>query len=136
MRPQTRDEVVSCVRDVLKGFPDIRLALVYGSAARNQLRDHSDVDVAVGAGVPLSWEVRINLQLVLSDALQRSVDLIDLETLTGLLWELLWTEGVYVLRDHDLIVKYTGKAQSFVEEIKPGMMEMIEYRLAKEFGPL
>lgn len=109
--------------------------ILYGSAARDQLRDHSDVDIAIGAGWPLTGEEHRNLQHAFSQALEREVDLVDLEGLTGLLGEKLWTEGLFLLKDHDLIVKYTGKVQAFVEDVKPAMMATIHHRLVKEFGP-
>jgi len=94
------------------------------------------VDLAVGAGRRLTQVEYQALHTALSATLEREVDLIDLETLTGLLWEFLWTEGCFLLKDHDLIVKYTGKAQAFVEDVKPGMMRIIEHRLKEAFGPL
>jgi predicted nucleotidyltransferase len=136
LRVRTLDEVVTVVLSVLNNFPAIKVAVVYGSASRNSLGDHSDVDVAVGAGRPLSFEEKNLLQSRLMMGLEREVDLLDLEKLEGLLWEFLWTEGKFILWDHDLVVKYAGKAQAFVEDVKPNLMKMIDDRLERAFGPL
>ncbi len=136
MRPEGREAVLEEVSRVLQESGQVKLGLVYGSAARNQLGPHSDIDVAVGAGRPLEWNILSQLHRALSDALEREVDLIDLERLEGLLWEILWTEGKVVLWDHDLVVKYAAKAQAFVEDDKPGLMKMIDVRLEKAFGPV
>jgi len=114
----------------------VKVGILYGSAARDQLRDHSDIDVAVGAGRPLTWDEQRRVHAALCEVTGREVDLIDLEGLTGLLWEIIWTEGLFLLKDHDLIVKYTGKVQAFVEDVKPSLMAIINHRLVKEFGPL
>lgn len=135
MSLSTRSEVAQAVLAALPAFPFLKVCILYGSASRDQLGPHSDIDLAVGAGRPLSWDEHRQIQLELCEVTGREVDLIDLESLTGLLWELLWTEGVFLLKEHDPIVKYTGKAQSFVEDVKPAMMAMINHRLAKEFGP-
>jgi len=136
VRPDNKDAVVAAITGVLKTFPLIKVAILYGSGSRDQLQAYSDVDVAVGSGNPLAWETKQDLQLRLSEVLDRGVDLIDLETLEGVLWETLWSEGTFVLWDHDLIVKYAGKVQGFTEDVKPQLIAEIDRRLQKAFGPL
>lgn len=134
MRASTPEAIVAVIRVVLKNHLDVKVAILYGSVARGQMGEHSDVDIAVGAGRPLDWEAKQALQQDLSEALAREVDLIDLETLEGLLWETLWQDAQFLLWDHDLVVKYAGKVQAFHEDVKPGLMRMIKARLAKAFG--
>ena len=134
MRVEIREQALVRLKTVCAAFPSIKLALLYGSASRDALQHHSDVDVAVGSGTELTWEERGALHGALEDAFERKVDLIDLETLEGLLWEFLWTDAKFVLWDHDLVVKYAGKAQAFVEDIKPGYMKMVNERLQRAFG--
>jgi len=136
LRAETKDAVASTVLPVLAGFPEVKVAILFGSAARDQLRSSSDVDIAVGAGHALAWDVKTELQARLSEALEREADLIDLETLEGLLWDTLWSEATFVLWDHDLVVKYAGKAQGFAEDVRPQMMAEIERRLERAFGPV
>lgn len=66
--------VVETVRRALERRPDVRLALVFGSAARGTARADSDVDLAVDApGID-----RLALARDLSLALEREVDVVDL----------------------------------------------------------
>ncbi|MEI8095203.1 MAG: nucleotidyltransferase domain-containing protein [Spirochaetales bacterium] len=134
MRVETSEQALAVVKEVCRQFPSIKLALIYGSASRNELRPHSDLDVAVSSGSKMPWEVRGKLLMALEDASGRSVDLVDLETLEGLLWEFLWTDAKFALWDHDLVVRYAGKAQAFVEDVKPGYMKMVGERLRRAFG--
>ena len=134
MRPEGRDAVLKVVAETLKSLDRPAVGIVYGSAARDQLADHSDIDVAVGVGERLDFEARSFLYRRLCDALHREVDLIDLESLEGYLWEPLWDEGKFVLWDHNLVVKYAGKAQAFHEDVKPAWLAMVDHRLEKAFG--
>ncbi|MBC8070869.1 MAG: nucleotidyltransferase domain-containing protein [Deltaproteobacteria bacterium] len=68
-------EVVAQLREVLRARHDVELALLFGSFARGQETERSDLDVAVHApGVDL-----LELGARLVDATSREVDLIPLE---------------------------------------------------------
>ena len=131
---QTMAEVLERLSNYWEKNRDIRLALLNGSAARDQLGAHSDVDIAVATGTVMDSDRKARLQIELAELLGRDVDLIDLETLTGLLQEFLWADAVYLRQDPVLVERYTSRAQAFVEDIKPAMMRMIDYRLKKAFG--
>jgi len=68
------------LRAALAGFPSLRLAIVYGSVARQRARADSDLDLAVLADRPLSAEQRIAIIEAVSQATGRPVDLVDLAT--------------------------------------------------------
>jgi len=134
MRVSSRDVTVSAVREVLLNFPAVRLAILYGSAARDHLRLDSDIDLGISTGSRADGDIKQALQLALADRLERDVDLVDLETVEGLLWESLWNDAVFVLWNHDLVVRYAGKVQAFHEDVKPALMATIEARLDRAFG--
>lgn len=67
-------------RKALAAHPDIKLAIVFGSVARDQARRDSDIDIAVQADRPLSAERRVELVEDLALATGRPVDLVDLTT--------------------------------------------------------
>ncbi|ETW98767.1 MAG: hypothetical protein ETSY1_17445 [Candidatus Entotheonella factor] len=71
------------IRCVLEGYPKIQLATLFGSAARNQLTDHSDIDIAVASQTALLLDMRIELANRLTQALHREVDLVDLQSVSG-----------------------------------------------------
>ena len=66
------------LRAALAGFPSLRLAIVYGSVARQRARADSDLDMAVLADRPLSAEQRIAIIEAVSQATRRPVDMVDL----------------------------------------------------------
>lgn len=73
--PMTREEIVAGARAVLAGAGGVRLALLFGSVARNSAREDSDVDlaVAVDPGMDLA-----RLSAELSRVIGREVQIVDL----------------------------------------------------------
>ncbi len=91
------------IRQVLEDYPHIQLATLFGSGARHQLTDHSDIDVAVAAHSPLSLDVRLELADRLTQALRREVDLIDLQAASGTILQQSLCDGRLILKkDADL----------------------------------
>ena len=82
-------DVFACIRSALTGGPALRLAIVFGSAARGRLRPDSDVDVDIiptDPGLPLAAE--LDLQARLERACRRPVDLLRLDRAPTLVaWE-------------------------------------------------
>jgi predicted nucleotidyltransferase len=66
------------IRVVLQHHAELELAILFGSLARDAARPHSDVDLAVSAGSPLSADARIALIDEIASATGRPVDLVDL----------------------------------------------------------
>jgi predicted nucleotidyltransferase len=62
----------------LSGFPEIRVALLFGSRASGHPRVDSDVDLAVLADAPLSAERRASMMEAIAIATGCPVDLVDL----------------------------------------------------------
>lgn len=73
-------DLESRLRSVLRTFPGLELALLFGSLARGGGRPDSDVDLAVQAGQPLSAQERMDLIDAIAQAAERPVDLVDLRT--------------------------------------------------------
>lgn len=71
-------DAIERARAVFRGREDVHLALLFGSFARGQARDDSDLDVAVlGPGVDV-----LAIAAALRDATQREVDVVALEHAT------------------------------------------------------
>jgi predicted nucleotidyltransferase len=67
----------------LKSDTTIKVALLFGSAATDQLGPESDVDIAVSIGTSMTADQQINLRDRIASLVGRPVDLIDLETAHG-----------------------------------------------------
>lgn len=80
------------IRDALAGRTDVRVAVLFGSEARGTAEPGSDVDIAVD----VSGADLLDLAATLSLALDREVDVVDLDDATIPLLERLIREGVVV----------------------------------------
>jgi len=95
--------VKTAILHVLEQFPQVKIAYLFGSAARNQLTSASDIDVAVAAETKLPLETRLALATQLTQALHREVDLIDLQDVTGEILQQSLCQGTNLLhKDTDL----------------------------------
>ncbi len=75
MKPlPSTEKLVANIRHVL---PDAQAAWLFGSAARNELHDKSDIDIAVW--LPSAWNLAIKIKAYseLSAAWNRPVDVLD-----------------------------------------------------------
>ncbi|MGH8475506.1 MAG: nucleotidyltransferase family protein [Methylococcales bacterium] len=74
-----RDEVLSLLQahrgDIQRRFA-VRHLAIFGSTARNEARDDSDVDVLVDFEGPASFDGYMDLKFFLEDILQCRVDLV------------------------------------------------------------
>ena len=70
----------TAVTKVLSRFPQVRLAILFGSCAKGNATAASSLDLAVQADKPLDAELTIRLIGAIAEQLGRPVDLIDLRT--------------------------------------------------------
>jgi predicted nucleotidyltransferase len=91
-------ELIARLQEVLQDGPDLRLALLFGSFARNPATPGSDVDLAVlPVNAELSLADELALQARLSAVVGREVDLVRLDRCApGLRWRIA-NEGVPLL---------------------------------------
>jgi uncharacterized protein len=73
-------DTVSQLSVVLSEFPQIELAVLFGSIARGRERPESDVDIAVAARRALSAEEKIAVVEAMAERTGRPIDLVDLRT--------------------------------------------------------
>lgn len=65
------------LREVLTNFPQITLAILFGSVASGKANTQSDLDLAVIAAKPLQAAERIQIIEALAMATGRPIDLVD-----------------------------------------------------------
>ncbi len=98
------------LRDLLAPFKPIRLAVLYGSMARDQARRSSDVDL----GVLLPQrdpEMLAAIEVTVGRGLDRAVDLIDLHEAPPLLRFEIARDGVLLLeREDDAWTRFKARA--------------------------
>ncbi|WP_333843962.1 type VII toxin-antitoxin system MntA family adenylyltransferase antitoxin [Limnohabitans sp.] len=68
------------LREVLTNFPQITLAIVFGSVASGQAHAQSDLELAVIAAKPLQAAEKIQIIEALALATGRAIDLVDVHS--------------------------------------------------------
>jgi len=84
------------IQGVLDCFPDVKLCILFGSAATEKSGPDSDLDIAVAAAEALTAARRLELTGAFSAATNRPIDLVDLMAESGLIVKHSISKGVVV----------------------------------------
>lgn len=98
------------IRSVLEEYP-VRLALVFGSHARQEASERSDIDIAVEfddapSGGSRYNELLLGLGADLEMALSRSVDVLDLHRVDPSLGRQILEDGIVLLGSRDRLEEF------------------------------
>ncbi|MBR1403716.1 MAG: nucleotidyltransferase domain-containing protein [Treponema sp.] len=113
------EEIFQILQDFFSHRDDVVIALLFGSFAKKNAQEHSDVDIAVACKNPLPIEDLISLQVALSKLCHRNVDLIDLAKAEGTILHQIMTTGLRIKYEENLYVHYAMKAIYFYEDYLP-----------------
>ncbi len=90
------NELKDQIENVVSSYPELRVVILFGSAASERLTPNSDVDLAVAGDCPLDPEVMAKLHLHLARVLPLEVDLVDLQQASGLLLKEILSHGILI----------------------------------------
>jgi predicted nucleotidyltransferase len=80
----------------LARYPAVKLAILFGSLAAGRATSDSDLDLGVAADNPLDMELKTVLIEELAQCLGRPVDLVDLQTASGVILQQVLTKGTLI----------------------------------------
>lgn len=131
---QVQDDLIEALSSTLKGRADVHLALLFGSRARAQARQTSDVDLAVEApGVNL-----LTLAADLSQTVGLEVDVVDLRDAGYPLLKSILRDGLLVHQGQKgALGNWRSKAITQIELDRPWFERMRDgflRRLAEAHG--
>jgi predicted nucleotidyltransferase len=128
-------DIILSIQNILVLYPEIKIAYLYGSAAKNRLRSDSDVDIAVSAQRPLTIDERLNIITSLSKGLDREIDLVDLSTTHGLLLYEILTKGKLVLcKDTAFKAELMKEVVYFAEDFLPQIQDFLDRKVKRFIG--
>ena len=103
---------------MLKNHPTVRMAILFGSLASGRGTAESDLDLAMDAGRPLDFSLKMQLISELADRIGRPVDLVDLRSAGEPLLGQILRYGKKILGDNtyyaDLIRKHVFDEADFL----------------------
>ena len=82
------------ILEVLSGFPEIVVVVLFGSATRDRLTPTSDIDIGVAAAKTLPVERKLEIHAALARRLPHEVDLVDLQAVAGPILQQVLCKGV------------------------------------------
>ena len=123
------DPAVDALAQRLRGEPDLRVAIVFGSVASGEAEFDSDVDVAVMMARRMSGERRIALLQLIEAATGRPVDLVDLRDAGVAVMRAALNDGrVLVCRDSRDLDMLRSKMVTDAEDFLPGLERLLAER--------
>jgi predicted nucleotidyltransferase len=116
-------QMIDRIRRTLSQGPGLRLAILFGSAARGRAGPDSDIDVGILPSDPdLTLHAELDLQSRLERACGRPVDLVRLDTAGSLLrWEAA-RHGIPIFaRSHADLVRFVARAAIEYADLAPAL---------------
>ena len=132
-------ELLERLQTALRGGPPVRLAVLFGSTVRAQIRPDSDVDIAILPDQSgLDDEDELSLARELTLAARAEVDLVRLDTASTLLkWQIATTGIPLTERAPGEFARFQARAASEYIEFAPALAyhgEIFRRRLIEQ-GP-
>lgn len=120
------------INNVLQGFSQIKLAFLYGSSLKRDINEIEDIDIAISGLNKIDFNILVDIQLALEKELKKKVDLVDLNTLNGLIQQqILCTGEIIFCLDQNLYVQIITRMLTFQEDILPFYKSAIKKRIER-----
>lgn len=112
------DTINKC-KDILMKYEDIIFAYVFGSYANGNVREDSDIDIAIYLKDNIDTYEYLDMKMKLSEALRREVDLVILNDATPLLKYEIYKNNISLFTNDKVIEsKYKVKTLFEYNDIK------------------
>ena len=122
------DELLARLKEALGPHQDVLVAYLFGSAGRGELRDHSDIDVAIlvrspkpgEPGRPTMASLHTGLQSDLQEAAHRVVDLVILNHASPDLAHRILRDGILLVeRDRSARIAFEVHSRNEYFDVLP-----------------
>ena len=107
------DTIKKC-RDILINYEAIIFAYIFGSYAKGNVREDSDIDIAIYLKDSIGTYAYLDMKMELSEALKREVDLVILNDSTPLLKYEIYKKNI-LLFTHDESIENRYKVKTLFE---------------------
>ena len=126
-------DLTPTITAVLKGYPEIELAFLFGSFAGGTATPESDVDIAILFRQAPAYCRREEIQAALSSAINREVDLVVLNGASPILRMQVLKKGIILIDDAKVYEEFFVRATGEYDDLKRVRMG-IEERILRDGG--
>ena len=120
MKVESRDKVISVLKEMVVPNEKVEICLLYGSGAQDNLNDMSDIDIAVSSEKGLSREDCLELSLSLSLKTGREVSVLQIERMQGLILREILSKGIYIKNvNPNYFSRFIIKMYDYSEDLLP-----------------
>jgi uncharacterized protein len=95
---------IATIKKALKKFPEVQIAWIFGSAAAGRLKASSDLDIGIATGKKLSLKKKVDIQLALSRATKREIDLVHVDSVSGVILQQILCKGERIFTHNKLLL--------------------------------
>jgi len=127
--------LIQNLTQVFQTFPELNLAILYGSVAAGTARPDSDIDIAVAidSRTPIPYETLLRISSEIGARTGREAQVRDLSQAQGVFLQQVLTKGIVVLqRDSTVRAHLIIRMLDFVEDMLPNV-RMIRTRNRERF---
>ena len=129
---RSRGELAAAAEALAAAFPSVDAVYLFGTRARGQTHEASDVDVAVWLDPPASLSERVSTQAeiarFLETRLQVPVDVVILrpDLSPGLLFDIFSVETILYARNDERAHRLAGRARSEYRDLLPRLERIFD----------
>jgi predicted nucleotidyltransferase len=120
--------IFEAVLDILRGYPEIDLAFLFGSFAGGTVTAESDVDIAILCRQVLSFDRREEIRAALCTGIKKEVDLVDLNGASPILRMQVLKKGIILIDNanvyEDFFVRTTVEYDD-LKQVRKGIEDRI-----------
>jgi uncharacterized protein len=125
-------QIADAVLNEIRESDGVLLCVLFGSAARDRMTESSDVDLAVAGAGKFSADHLANLEIRLSRAIGREIDILDLHRLEGLILKKALEAGVVIIKkDRSLYAHFIKKMLFFDADFLPLTRRILKARAGR-----
>jgi len=123
------EKLKESILKVLQCFGDVKLCIVFGSVASGKASNKSDLDIAIAEEQPMQEGRFLELAGAFAEAMNRDVDIIDLNTSTGPILKHALSKGTVILnRDKNLYATLISRMLFNESDMMPYYHRTLEER--------
>jgi predicted nucleotidyltransferase len=127
-RTSPKTPIGEAVSDILRAYPEIELAFLFGSFAGGTVTAESDIDIAILCRQPLSFDRREEILAALCMVMKKEIDLVVLNGASPILRMQVLKKGIILIDNasvyEDFFVRTTGEYDD-LKRVRKGIEERI-----------